>query len=180
MCLCIALTQTQNCFRMMKLISIKSNLLAEARKTMVGTHAVLHKRELMKIAISKWGWRFVDWFVGVFFSFIFLKKEQTHIWQFCIFFLLPRFSSLIAWFSQCSSFRKVYSKQVFSASLYQKAVVNGGCVTSPGANQINLVTWASQLKEDSANYRHELIPHPQPPLSHSAQEAPRNSKQSSD
>ena len=37
------------------------------------------------------------------------------VWQFSIFFFLfPRFSSLIAWFSQCSSFRKVYSRQVFS------------------------------------------------------------------
>lgn len=115
MCLCIALTQTQNCFRMMKLISIKSNLLAETRKTMVGTHDVLHKRELLKIAISKWGWKFVDWFVGVFFSFIFQKKEQTHIWKFSVFF----FPDLVHWLLD---FLSVHLSGKFIASRYSLPV----------------------------------------------------------
>ena len=101
-----------------------------------------------------------------------------------IFYFFSCFPDLVHWLlgflSVRSSFRELYSKQVFSASLQQKAVVSGGCVTSLGANQINLVPWISQLNEDSGNYRHKLIPHPLPLLPHGAQEAPRNSKPSSD
>lgn len=59
---------------MMKLIPIKSNLLAEARKTMIGTHLYYIKEKLLNIVISKQGWKFVDSFVGIFLSFIFQKE----------------------------------------------------------------------------------------------------------
>ena len=114
------LTQTQNFFRMMKLIPIKSNLLAEARKTMIGTHLYYIKGSCwIQSSLNEAG----NLLIGLLetFSLSFSKRRNRRVSGNFLFFF-SCFPDLVHWLLD---FLNVHLSGKFITSRYSLCVSEG-------------------------------------------------------